>query len=214
MDHDPVIRQHNLASNGRLGGMSRAIPSCASALIGRHVVPVQPARRAHGRRMSPANSPSGRKPSTWRSRPRGNGKRPPSSKLNAHDGQGSRAPTRRPSGGALCAGPGISGWPRRATLPWPCCAWPPKVASHMNSPPVSVLARFAPWRPSAELRRRRHQRWAAPLPVSQAGVVHSQATPLAPVRTRLTRQRQQRTVEPCATVSVIAPDLHGLTANT
>jgi hypothetical protein len=89
-----------------------------------------------------------------------------------------------------------------------------KVASHMNSPPVSVLARFAPWRPSAELRRRRQQRWAAPLPVSQAGMVHSQATPLAPVRTRLTRQRQQRTVKPCATVSVIAPDLHGLTANT
>jgi hypothetical protein len=146
-------------------GMCRAIPSCASALIGRPVAPVRPARRAPGRKTPPANSPSGRKPSMRRSKPHGNGRRPPRSQPSMRAGQESRRRTRKASDAVACAGLVISGWlksiasisARRWSSTWsgwasggwarprpkpavpplpPCGVPPPQVTASKNSPPV------------------------------------------------------------------------------
>ncbi len=151
--------------------MSRVIQWCASGSMPRPVAPVRSARRAPRPTMRRANAPSGHKPSTRRSKPRGNGRRPPSSQPNTPDGRGLRARIRRPSGGVACAGPGTAGWPRPicshssprwhsmwrgwasggwarpwlkpAVLPLLPCGWQPhRVASHLNSPPVAVLPSF------------------------------------------------------------------------
>jgi hypothetical protein len=73
---------------------------------------VCPARRAPERKTPPANSRSGRRPITRRSKPRDNGRRLPSSQPSTPGGLGSRGHTRKPSGAVACAGPGTAGWPR------------------------------------------------------------------------------------------------------
>lgn len=59
-----------------------------------------------------ADLPSDREPSTRRSKPRGSGRRPPSSLPNMPGGLGARARTRRVSDTVGCAGLGTAGWPR------------------------------------------------------------------------------------------------------
>jgi hypothetical protein len=114
---------------------------------------------------APANSPSGRKPSMRRSKPHGNGRRPPRSQPSMRAGQESRRRTRKASDAVACAGLVISGWPksiasisaRRWSSTWsgwasggwarprpkpavpplpPCGGPPPQVTASMNSPPV------------------------------------------------------------------------------
>jgi Putative transposase of IS4/5 family (DUF4096) len=106
---------------------------------------------------------SGCKPSTKRSRPRGNGRRPLSSRRNMPNGQESRGRMRKASDAVAYASLGTSGWPRPicsisaqrwpstwsgwasgggvrprrkpAVRPLPLCGWSPhNVTSQMNSP--------------------------------------------------------------------------------
>jgi hypothetical protein len=68
--------------------MSRVIPWCASGSMPRPVAPVRSARRAPGPQVRRANSPPGRKPSTRRSKPRGNGRGLPRAQPNTPGGLG------------------------------------------------------------------------------------------------------------------------------
>jgi hypothetical protein len=67
----------------------------------RPVAPVRSTRRAFGLKMRRANSPSGRKPITRRSKPHGNGRRRPLSRPTMASGRALRARTHRPSGGVV-----------------------------------------------------------------------------------------------------------------
>ena len=79
----------------------------------RPVARVRSARRAPGLKLRRANSPSGRKPITRRSKPHGNGRIRPRSRPTMPSGRALRARTHRPSGGVVYDYVATSAKPKR-----------------------------------------------------------------------------------------------------
>jgi len=73
--------------------------SSTKRVIRRPVAPVRPARRAPSPKTPRANSPYGRKPNTWRSRPRGNARRRRLSDVSMPPALGLKARTHKAAGG-------------------------------------------------------------------------------------------------------------------
>jgi hypothetical protein len=93
--------------------MSPAIPWCAFVSMSRPVARVWSARRAPGPKMRRANSLSGRKRSTRRSKPHGNGRRRPRSRPTMPGGRALTARTHTPSGGGVYDNVATSAKPKR-----------------------------------------------------------------------------------------------------
>jgi hypothetical protein len=91
------------ASDGRQGGMFRAILLCVSASMARLVAPVRFARRAPTPTMHRVNSPSGCKPTTRCSRLRGNARRRRSSPHSMPCGRVLRVASRKEYDASICA---------------------------------------------------------------------------------------------------------------
>ena len=93
--------------------MSPATPWCAFVSMPRPVARVRSARRAPWLKMRRANSPSGRKPITRRSKPHGNGRRRPRSRPTMPGGRALRPRTHKPSGGVVYDNVATSAKPKR-----------------------------------------------------------------------------------------------------